>query len=84
MRPERLLERLSQGHLRNVRFSDARRLVESLGFELDRVAGSHHIFSHHALPELLNLQEVHGEAKPYQLRQLLAMIERYDLGLERK
>lgn len=48
------------------------------------MAGSHHTFSHHALPELLNLQEVHGEAKPYQLRQLLAMIERYDLGLERE
>lgn len=84
MRPERLLERLSQGHVQNVRFTDVRRLVEALGFELDRVAGSHHIFRHQALPELLNLQDVRGEAKPYQLRQLLAMIERYDLGLERK
>jgi len=32
-------------------------------------------------PELLNLQDVKGEAKPYQARQLLHLIERYDLHL---
>jgi predicted RNA binding protein YcfA (HicA-like mRNA interferase family) len=28
----------------NVRFADAQRLAEALGFELDRVRGSHHIY----------------------------------------
>jgi len=30
----------------------------------------------------LNLQEVKGEAKPYQIRQLLRLVERYNLELE--
>jgi hypothetical protein len=84
VRAERLLERLSQGHFRNVRFSDAQSLATSLGFRLDRTAGSHHIFRHDEIPELLNLQEVRGEAKPYQLRQLLSLVERYDLPPRRE
>lgn len=84
MRADRLLEKLSQGHFRNVRFSDAHRLATSLGFRLDRTAGSHHIFRHDEIPELLNLQDVRGEAKPYQLRQFLSVIERYDLRPRRE
>jgi len=34
------------------------------------------------VPEILNLQEVRGEAKPYQIRQLLRLIERYNLCVE--
>lgn len=37
---------------------------------------------HPRVDTLLNLQEVAGEAKPYQLRQLLRLIERYRLTLE--
>lgn len=44
--------------------------------------GSHHIFRHPAIPEMLNLQEVAGEAKPYQIRQFLRLAERYNLKLE--
>jgi len=40
--------------------------------------------SHLAVRELLNLQDVRGEAKPYQVRQLLRLIERYNLHLEEK
>jgi len=57
-------------------------LVRGFGFRLARVSGSHHIFTHPATPELLNLQEVKGEAKPYQIRQFLRLVERYDLRLE--
>jgi predicted RNA binding protein YcfA (HicA-like mRNA interferase family) len=57
-------------------------MVERFGFRLDRVSGSHHIFVHEAIPELVNLQEVKGEAKPYQIRQFLRLIELYNLKLE--
>jgi len=57
-------------------------MVEGFGFRLARVSGSHHIFVHPAIPELVNLQEVKGEAKPYQIRQFLRLIERYNLRLE--
>ena len=52
------------GGSRNVRFADMQSLVEAFGFTLARVSGSHHIFSHPDVPELVNLQEVGGQAKP--------------------
>lgn len=82
MDPRRLLARLVRGDLANVSFSDMRRLVESFGFELRRTSGSHHIFVHPDVPELLNLQDVRGQAKPYQVRQFLRLVERYALRLE--
>ena len=82
MDPRRLLPRLARGDVANVPFSDMRRLVESFGFELRRISGSHHIFVHADVPELLNLQEVRGQAKPYQVRQFLRLLERYALKLE--
>ena len=56
-------------------------MVEALGFRLVRVSGSHHIFTHPSVPELVNLQEVDGKCKPYQLKQVLKLIDRYSLGL---
>jgi len=40
------------------------------------------IFSPPDLPELINIQSVSGEAKPYQIRQFLRLVERYNLKLE--
>lgn len=79
MNPEKLLARLASGSLRNVAFADLRRLVEAFGFRLRRVSGSHHIFAHPEIPEVVNLQEVEGDAKPYQIRQFLRLVERYNL-----
>ena len=81
MKRRRLLRRLSEGGVRNVAFTDLVDLMEAFGFQLARVSGSHHIFTHPDIPELLNLQEVRGEAKPYQIRQFLRLVERYNLKL---
>lgn len=81
MGPSKLLERLQRGGLTSVRFRDVMRLARAMGFDLQRTSGSHHILAHPDIPELLNLQEVGGEAKPYQIRQLLRLVERYSLGL---
>ena len=43
---------------------------------------SHHIYVHPEVPELINLQEVKGKAKPYQIRQLLKIIETHNLKME--
>ena len=66
---------------RNVRFDDLVRLVLALGFEFVRQSGSHAIYQHPAHPaELLNLQEAKdGNAKPYQVDQVLAVIDRCQL-----
>jgi predicted RNA binding protein YcfA (HicA-like mRNA interferase family) len=63
------MERISRGHARNVAFADFQRLLESYGFTLGRVAGSHHFYARGGIPETLNVQPFKGEAKPYQLRQ---------------
>jgi predicted RNA binding protein YcfA (HicA-like mRNA interferase family) len=55
MNPEKLLKRLAQGALRNVSFRDMVNLVEGFGFRLIRINGSHHIFSHSMVAELVNL-----------------------------
>lgn len=65
----------------NVRFEETKSLAEGFGFRLSRVSGSHHIFVNPNVPEIVNLQDVKGEAKPYQIRQFLRLVERYNLTL---
>ncbi len=77
----RILQRILDGS-KNIRFSDMIHLVEGFGFRLSRAEGSHHIFVHPDIPELVNLQEVKGQAKPYQMRQFLKLVERYSLKLK--
>ncbi len=81
MNKRRFLKKILAGS-KNVRFSDMVGLVEAFGFELSRTDGSHHIFTRTGIPELVNLQNVHGEAKPYQVRQFLRLVERHNLLLE--
>jgi len=54
------------------------------GFRVFRGAGngSHHILKRQGIPEFLNLQNVSGQAKLYQLKQLLELVERYGLSVE--
>ena len=64
----------------NTRFDDLIQLVEALGFEELRQKGSHRIFHHPDRVALyLNLQARGAEAKEYQVKQVLAVIEREHL-----
>jgi predicted RNA binding protein YcfA (HicA-like mRNA interferase family) len=63
-------------------FKDMVSLVEAFGFTLSRINGSHHIFTHPNIPELVNIQNVRGKAKPYQVRQFLTLVETHNLSLE--
>jgi len=82
MNRRKLLRRLTRGALQNVAFADMVNLIEGFGFTLARTGGSHHIFVHPNVAELLNLQDVGGEAKAYQIRQFLRLVERYNLVME--
>jgi len=77
----KLLQKLLRGS-KNVCFDELLALALAFGFTLDRVSGSHHIFTHPQVDKLLNLQNVSGKAKPYQVKQLLALVEQYSLTLE--
>lgn len=81
MNARKLLRKVLSGG-KNVRFSDMQRLVQAYGFRLDRVTGSHHIYVHPNVRELINLQNDQGKAKPYQIKQFLSIVERYNLQMK--
>jgi hypothetical protein len=82
MNRRKLLARLAAGAVRNVGFDDFTGLVSAFGFVLARRSGSHHIYTRPDIPQLVNLQDVDGQAKPYQVRQFLRLVERYNLKME--
>jgi hypothetical protein len=67
---------------KNLRFGDMVTLIEAFGFRLSRSSGSHHIYIRPGVSELVNLQEVDGKAKPYQIGQFLRLVEKYNLELK--
>ena len=78
---QKLFQRLLNNS-NNFAFDDLVSVVESFGFKLVRINGSHHIFQHPALSEQINLQNHKGKAKPYQISQFLRLVEIYNLSLE--
>jgi predicted RNA binding protein YcfA (HicA-like mRNA interferase family) len=64
-----------------IRFEDLCQLLESLGFE-KRVKGSHHMFRKKGIVAKINLQRAGSQAKPYQVKQVRAIILEAKLGGE--
>ena len=62
-----------------IRFEDLCRLLEKLGFE-KRVKGSHHIFRKGGVVAKINLQRDGAQTKPYQVKQVRAVILEAKLG----
>jgi predicted RNA binding protein YcfA (HicA-like mRNA interferase family) len=81
MNPRKLLRHALQSPA-NLRFSEALQLAAAFGFHHVRTSGSHHILSRPGVPTLVNLQNVGGKAKAYQIRQLLKLVEKHNLMLE--
>jgi hypothetical protein len=40
------------------------------------------IFVHPEIPDLLNIENIKGKAKPYQLKQLPRIVEKHNLHME--
>ena len=81
MRPARLLA-LARSNPAGLRFSGLCRLAEAFGFAFRRQKGSHRVFSHDGIQEMMNFQNDGGMAKAYQVRQLLACVDRHGLALK--
>lgn len=80
MNKKRLLRKIINNP-NNVKFSDFISVVESFGFVLLRTKGSHFIFFNNEIKEMINIQNFRGEAKPYQIKQFLYLVEKYNLDL---
>ena len=77
----KLIERILRGTAdANIRFADIRSLLRDLDF-VERIRGDHHIFTREDLPEIINLQPRGSEAKPYQVKQFLKLVEKHNLKL---
>jgi predicted RNA binding protein YcfA (HicA-like mRNA interferase family) len=62
---QKLLAKLLAGS-KDIAFLEFISLLEGYGFELDRTRGSHRIYAHPQVSELLSIQPRHdGKAKPY-------------------
>jgi predicted RNA binding protein YcfA (HicA-like mRNA interferase family) len=72
-RCEKLLARASRNPT-GLKFDELCHLAECFGFEFSRQRGSHRIYRHAELRRTISLQDYQGEAKPYQVRQLLQFI----------
>lgn len=62
----------------NIDFDDLRGILLDLGFE-ERTKGSHHLFRRSGIEERVNLQRDGRTAKPYQVKQVRAVILKYKL-----
>lgn len=67
---------------KNVRFNDMCKLVEKFGFRFRGGKGSHRIYARQGVFEILNFQDVQGRVKPYQVRQFVNIVDKYDLKME--
>jgi hypothetical protein len=65
-----------------VSFADLQALVLGAGFSLARVRGDHFLYSCAGISEIINLQPLKGKAKTYQVRQVLGIIEKYDIVVD--
>jgi len=66
----------------NVKFKDFDALMTHFGFELRRTNGSHMIYKNRKINRSLTVQNDRGNAKPYQIKQFLELIETYRIEME--
>jgi len=79
--PKKTLEAIRRGQ-GVISVGDFQRLLERLGFRLDRVNGSHHIYLHPGVSRPMNIQKTGKDAKPYQVGQLRDMIKEFGLRID--
>ncbi|MFO7641865.1 MAG: type II toxin-antitoxin system HicA family toxin [Candidatus Competibacteraceae bacterium] len=79
--PKILDQDLRGGSDQNIAFDDLTALLVSLGFQ-KRIKGSHHVFSKDGVEEIINIQPSGGKAKPYQVKQVRAVIVKCKLSGE--
>ena len=75
-RREKLLAAI-RNNPKAVRFEDACKAAETIGFVRAGGKGSHTVYAMKGEPTILNFQNRGGGLPPYQARQLIAMMDKY-------
>ncbi|MGE5284943.1 MAG: type II toxin-antitoxin system HicA family toxin [Actinomycetota bacterium] len=76
---DKLIEK-ARNNPAGVRFRELCLLAEHVGFIRRGGKGSHVVYEKEGMLEILTFQDRKGMAKTYQVKQLLAAIEKYRLG----
>ncbi|WP_256206091.1 MULTISPECIES: type II toxin-antitoxin system HicA family toxin [Nitrosomonas] len=63
----------------DIAFSELCQLLTRLGF-IERIKGSHHLFTRENIEEIINLQPKNSKAKPYQVKQVRILLTKYRMG----
>jgi predicted RNA binding protein YcfA (HicA-like mRNA interferase family) len=77
---EKFLLKILRGYSdKNIDFNDLCNFLKRLGFA-EYTRGSHHMFRKEGIEEKINLQREGNNAKPYQVKQVRNIIQKYGLG----
>lgn len=79
---QKLQALLRDAYRRPLAFRDFEKLLIVYGFTLARTTGSHRQYTHPKILRAFPVQPDGKEAKRYQVRELLALIEAHDLHME--
>lgn len=80
--PVKLYAKLLADPSATITFRDFERMLRAFGFLLDRSKGSHRQYRHPAIDRAFPVQPSGSDAKRYQMRQFLDLIEEYGLHMD--
>lgn len=63
-----------------MRFNEVLLVAMAFGLEFKGMKGSHVVYSRCDLKGILTFQNVNGKAKPYQVKQLIDLVDKYNLA----
>jgi predicted RNA binding protein YcfA (HicA-like mRNA interferase family) len=81
-RIDKLYERLLANPRATISFRDFEKLLTAFGFEHARTTGSHRQYVHRKLSRPLPVQPTSKDAKAYQVREVLELVEEHGLYIE--
>lgn len=81
VKPAKLYTALLASSSRTVTFRDFERLLEAFGFQVARTVGSHRQYVHSKVPRPFPVQPDGKDAKRYQVREFLELVETYGLHM---
>jgi len=78
MNVDKILKK-AKNNPQNIRFTEMKKLIEAFGYRYRGGKGSHCVYKHDGIIEIMNLQEEKGMAKVYQVKDFLKVLEKYNL-----
>lgn len=79
---QKLQSLLRDAYRQPIAFRDFEKLLKAYGFSHARTTGGHRLYTHPNVPRAFPVQPEGKEAKRYQVRELLALIDRYNLHMD--